>query len=191
MTQVLVPGCAEGLSGGTALASLPGHIPSFHSTDAGEMAESIAKSPSSSSSTRSEGDHHPSLAVVLLATSGAEVLRSALHAVAPACIEAAVELCVVWAGDAAPALGEWPGLMAQCVRVDPASSAPDRRQQAARALGADILLFTDDRAAVTLPWNDILAFRLGLLRRGSGTADPDDWGQTSGPGDHPGGGAPA
>jgi hypothetical protein len=152
------------------------------------MAESSVKSPSTSSTTRSEGDHHPSLALVLLATGGPEVLRSALHAVAPACIEAAVELCVVWAGDTSPALGEWPGLMAQCLRVDAASSAQDRRQQAARALRADILLFTDDRAALPLPWQDILAFRLGLLRSGTPSGE---WGQSLNAGDLPRGGAPA
>ena len=158
---------------------------------AGEMAKSSVKSPLTSSTTRSEGDHHPSLALVLLATAGPEALRSALHAVAPACIEAAAELCVVWDGDTSPALGEWPGLVAQCLRVEAASSAQDRRQQAARALGADILLFTDDRAALPLPWHDILAFRLGLLRSGSATPDSGEWGSSLNTGDHPRGGAPA
>lgn len=187
MIVTMDPAGAKVPLGGTALAPLPRRVPSFQSSIAGEMAESSVKSPSTSSTTRSEGDHHPSLALVLLATGGPEVLRSALHAVAPACIEAAAELCVVWAGDTSPALGEWPGLVAQCLRVDAASSTQDRRQQAARALGADILLFTDDRAALPLPWQDILAFRLGLLR--SGTA-AGGWGPLLNAGDLPRGGAP-
>lgn len=191
MSVTSMPGCVEAGVGGTALAPAPSRVPSFHSLTAGEMAESTVKSPSTSSTSRREGVYHPSLALVLLATSGAEALRSALHAVAPACIEAEVELCVVWDGDTPPALGEWPRLVAQCVRVDAANSIPDRRQQAARVLGADILLFTDDAAALPLPWNDILAFRLGLLRRGFAPGDPADWGQMSNTGDHPGGGAPA
>ena len=70
-------------------------------------------------------------------------------------------------------------------------SAADRRQQAARILEADILLFADDRAAVHLPWNDVLAFRLGLLRRGFATGNEGDWDQVVNPGALPGGGAPA
>ena len=155
------------------------------------MAESTVKSPSTSNTLPSETIHHPALAVVLLATGGPEVLRAALHALAPACVEAAVELCVVWDGDAPPTLGEWPGLAAQCIRAEVGSSPADRRQQAAGVIEADILMFTDDRAAVPLPWNDILAFRLGLLRRSSAPMELRGLTPPAKPVDLLGGGAPA
>jgi hypothetical protein len=155
------------------------------------MAESTVKSASTSSGIRGDGGHHPTIALVLLTPSGSEGLREALQVVAPACVEAAVELCVVWSGEGAPVLAEWPGLISQCVRVDASATVAERREQAARALGADILLFTDDRAAIDESWQDVLAFRLGLLRRGVTAELPADWASAVDPLGFPGGGTPA
>jgi hypothetical protein len=155
------------------------------------MAESTVKSASTSSGIRGDGGHHPTIALVLLTPAGGEGLREALQVVAPACIEAAVELCVVWSGEVSPVLAEWTGLRSQCVRVEVSATVAERREQAARALGADILLFTDDRVAIDESWQDVLAFRLGLLRRGAAAELPADWAASAGPLGFPGGGAPA
>ena len=107
---------------------------------------------------------HPSVAVVLFPRRGGETLTEAVEALAAASRRFGVAVLVLIptpAGQAPPA-----GSMSLSIRdlpVEPATEAAGRGR-ALSETAADIVQFVDDETAATLPWDDILPFRLGLLR---------------------------
>jgi len=117
----------------------------------------------------------PLAAVVLTARGDSGRLQEALGVLRPVCQEHGLRLVVVWPGDAAPAGMEPKAELFEVVLVPAVSARSFARQAgAARAL-ADLMMFTDDELALEAGWADVVALRLGLIRRGSNHALGDKW----------------
>lgn len=116
----------------------------------------------------------PVAAVVLTALGNPGRLQEALGVLRPVCQEHGLRLVLVWPGEVPP-----PGLESRSERFEvvlvaaDATSATARKAGAARAL-ADLMMFTDDELAIAAGWADVVALRLGLIRRGS-HALGDNW----------------
>ena len=108
---------------------------------------------------------HPSVAVVLYPRRGGEVLSAAVQTLAAASRTFGIGVLVLIptpAGQPAPA-----GSLSLSTRefpVDPAETEAVWRARALSETAADVVQFVDDETASSLAWDDILPFRLGLLR---------------------------
>jgi hypothetical protein len=108
---------------------------------------------------------HPDVAVVLVPRRGGETLTAAVEALAAAARSFGIEVLLVSpspAGRAAPA-----GSLSLSVRelsVDSAETEAVWRARSLSETAADIVQFVDDETAASLPWDDILPFRLGVVR---------------------------
>ena len=113
--------------------------------------------------------------MVLLAQGKEVRLEAALERLRPLCEEYGIRLVVVWPGEHAPSGMERRGELFEVVVVPPRTPQIAARQAgAARAL-ADLMMFTDDDLATEAAWADIVALRLGFIRRGSTDARGDNW----------------
>jgi hypothetical protein len=108
---------------------------------------------------------HPDVAVVLFPRRGGETLTGAVEALAAAARSFGIEVLLVnpvAAGRTASA-----GSLSLSVREVSVDSAETEAVWRARSLSetaADIVQFVDDETAAILPWEDILPFRLGVVR---------------------------
>jgi len=108
---------------------------------------------------------HPAVAVVLFPRRGGETLTNAVQALAAASRSFGIGVLVLIptpAGQAPPA-----GSMSLSIRelpVDPAETEAVWRARALSETAADIVQFVDAETAVSVPWDDILPIRLGVLR---------------------------
>lgn len=128
-----------------------------------------------SSPSRAEQSGRPVVAVVLLAQGNEARLAAALERLRPLCAEHGVRLVVVWPGEHAPGGTERRGELFEVVLVSPMTPKTAARQAgAARAL-ADLMMFTDDELANEAGWADLVALRLGVIRRGSTDERGDNW----------------
>lgn len=138
-------------------------------------------SPMSPATTRptsaGEDSGLPTVGVVLLAQGDRPSLEGILGRLEPACAEYGVRLLVVWPGLAAAiAASGRTEAGAEVVGVPPESSPAERRQAAAARMDVDIMLFFDESRARDEPWADVLGYRLGILRRGTGDRARENWG---------------
>jgi hypothetical protein len=118
-----------------------------------------------STSTLPQKDH-PSVAIILVARLGGEALAEATRALTAASQSFGVEVLVLVPTPA----GQSPPAASHSLNIRELGVAPDAgeavwRAQAVTETAADVLEFTDDEVAATRLWDDILPFRLGLIRR--------------------------
>lgn len=93
----------------------------------------------------------------------------------PLCAEHGIRLVVVWPGELAPGRPDRRGELVEVVLVSPAMPKTAARQAGAARAQADLIMFTDDEQAIEAGWADVVALRVGLIRRGSNHALGDDW----------------
>lgn len=93
----------------------------------------------------------------------------------PLCSEHGLRLVVVWPGDVAPSGMDRRSDLFEVVLVAGSTQrGAARRAGAARAL-ADLIMFTDEALVIEAGWADVVALRVGLIRRGSNHALGDNW----------------
>jgi hypothetical protein len=105
---------------------------------------------------------HPDVAVVLFPRRGGETLAGAVEALAAAGRSFGIEVLLlspIAAGRAASA-----GLSVRELSVDSAETEAVWRARSLSETAADIVQFVDDETAASLSWDDILPFRLGVVR---------------------------
>ncbi len=116
--------------------------------------------------------------MILLTTGDRALLTLALDGLLPPARDFGVRVCVIWPGglDAADrrafevdgvALIELP---ANLPRVD-------LRREAVRRSAADVTMMVEEAQALTECWNEVLAFRCGLVRHPERLRAPLDWRQ--------------
>ena len=117
----------------------------------------------------------PVVAVVLLAQGHAAKLEAAMARLVPLCAEYVMRLVVVWPGELAPGGTDRRGEPSEVVLVSPATPKTAARQAGVARAQADLIMFTDDERAIEAGWADVVAHRVGLIRRGSNHALGDNW----------------
>ncbi len=121
-----------------------------------------------------EGHRGPAVAVVLPASGRQDRLEPALRRLLPACRDLGIEVCVIWPQGAGPVHRTLVRDGRITFLASPGQATADMRALAARELGADILIFTDEDRAVLEDWDDSLMYRSGLfIRRTSGEINVD------------------
>jgi nitroreductase len=108
---------------------------------------------------------HPSVAVVLIPRVGGDTLTRAAQALAAAARSFGIGALVLipTRPGSESSVGSLPFSLRE-LPVDPAETEAVWRTRALSETAADIVHFVDDGTAARLAWDDILPFRLGLLR---------------------------
>ena len=117
----------------------------------------------------------PTAAIILLATGRSGPLDQACRSLHPIVVEHHLRLVIVWPGEKGPT-GLGPSIDAiELVLVSPECRPEAARRAGAHQADADLLMFIDEADALAAGWADIVALRLGLIRRGSPDERGDNW----------------
>ncbi len=108
---------------------------------------------------------HPEVAIVLIAHQGGLRLTSAVQGLAEVARTFGVHALVMLPADApeVPRPTSLP-LAVQVVEVPADTPESTWRARALAETSADVLVFVDDRRAAAMPWEDLVPYRLGLVR---------------------------
>jgi hypothetical protein len=121
--------------------------------------------PTATPSAFSDPPSHPSVAVVIVARRGGEVLNAAAQSLAA--VSRTYGLQVLALVPTEPGTSAGPGGLSLNIRVIPVDPHEDPARWRERALAdtnADVLEFVDDDAAARVAWDEVAPLRLGLVR---------------------------